>query len=73
MRETIKLSNGDEYLAELEVWYDLACERPGRYALFWAKPGSTTGTRACDESFRNIREAVEFGEIRFGETARYRR
>lgn len=73
MKETIHLTNGGSYAAELEVWDDLASEKPDRYALFWANPGDTTGVRAHPDSFRSIREAVEFGQIRFGETARRRR
>lgn len=46
------------------------------FALYWANPNETTGTRAHDNylSFRTIKAAIAYGEKHFGETAiRYRR
>lgn len=70
----IKLSNGTEYPARLEVWDDLHNERAGYFRLYWASPDGRTGCPAIgycspDGTYRTIREAVADGVRRFGETA----
>jgi len=77
MPQTIHLSNGAQYAARLEVWDDLYPETRGPwFALYWANPNETTGTRAHANhlSFRTVKAAIAYGEKHFGETAtRYRR
>ena len=77
MPQTIHLSNGLQYVARLEVWDDLMPETRGPwFALYWANPNETTGTRAHDNylSFRTVKAAIAYGAKHFGETAiRYRR
>ena len=68
----IRLSNGAEYEARLEVWDDYNAN--GRaYRLFWAAPDGKTGTPAvgyCSGgTYRTIRAAVADGLRRFGERA----
>ena len=69
----IKLSNGAEYEARLEVWDDYSAN--GRaYRLFWAAPDGRSGVPAvgyCSGggTYRTIRAAVADGLRRFGERA----
>jgi hypothetical protein len=74
MTHTINLSNGHSYVARLVVLRDHTTEGRGRWRLFWNEPGTSRGvyeqsTVTGQPFFRTMRDAVAYGQKRYGETA----
>jgi hypothetical protein len=70
MSHTIHLSDGTKYDALLVVYRDYI-ESNGKWRLFWENPGTSCGvyeqsTVTGQPFFRTMRDAVAYGERRYG-------
>jgi hypothetical protein len=70
MAHTIHLSDGTKYDAVLVVFRDYI-ESNGKWRLFWENPGTSCGvneqsTVTGQPFFRTMRDAMAYGERRYG-------